>query len=242
MVRHHFLNVFLIFLAFLWPSKGICQDKSGSDFHFWSDISLIHHFSAKWSYTGDMGARGLLSDRDWNMLYLRPTIRWRLTSSFDLRGGLSVFQTWNKDITNQTELRMHQEANLKWPNLAGFVFKHMVRFEERFFFNENIENEFSARFRYRPSMETPDFKIFGIQRPFYGLISLDMFFPMGNIAAEIYVNNYRILCGLGNRISDKLRIELHYFWQRSRLLTGDGFKTAENVLRIRFFVMLNEPK
>lgn len=231
-----------LLVGLITSHRGHCQNATHSDFQAWTDITLIHHFSQKWSYNGDMGLRGIISDRNWNLIYLRPTIRWRITPSFDMRSGISLFQTWNKDYADQTELRFHQEANLNWPYLAGFIFKHMIRFEERFFFNQGIENDFSARFRYRPWMETPDFKLFGIKSPFYCIASIDLFFPLGESATELFVNNYRLIAGLGNRISEKLKIELHYFWQRSKAFTDEGFQTSENVLRLRFFLHLNEQK
>ena len=232
----------LLLIGLFIPDRGFTQDESYADFQTWTDITLIQHFSPKWIFTGDIGLRGMISARDWNQFYIRPTIRWRITPSFDARSGVALFQTWNKDLSNQTELRLHQQVDLNWPYLAGFIFKHMVRFEERFFFNQNFENEISVRVRYRPWMETPDFKIFGIKSPFYGIASLDLFLPLGESATELFVNNYRLIAGIGNRVSEKLKIELHYFWQRSRTFTDEGFKSSENVFRIRFFLQLKEQK
>ena len=242
MFLNHWPFFVLTFCFFIHFSNNLrAQDTSTADFQSWNDVTLIHHLNEKWRFSGDLGIRGIFTTKDWTQLYARPTMVRRLTPSLDARAGVSIFQTWNKQLPNQTELRFHQEVNLKWPYVAGFIFKHMVRFEERFFFNQGFENDFSFRVRYRPWMETPDFRLIGKEKKMYGIASIDLFFPLGNSASELFVNNYRIIAGIGHRTSEKLRIELHYFWQRSKAFTDEGFKTSENVLRVRFFLQLNEP-
>jgi hypothetical protein len=240
MLARRLRRIFLIMsLFFLLSGHLSAQDSSSIDFQFWSDITLVHHFNDQWRFSGDQGVRGLFTNTNWTQVYVRPTFIWRFSAIMDARAGISIFQTWNKDIPNQSELRFHQETDIKWPYVAGFIFKHMIRFEERFFFNQGDENEFSFRMRYRPWMETPDFRFFSSMKKMYGIVSMDFFLPIGQSATEKFVNNYRLITGVGHRTSERLHMELHYFWQRSRSLTDEGFKTSENVLR--FKLQLNEP-
>ncbi|MCK5371317.1 MAG: hypothetical protein KAQ62_22305, partial [Cyclobacteriaceae bacterium] len=44
------------------------------DFQTWTDITLTHFFSQKLSLGGDAGLRGIISSKDWNLFYIRPTI------------------------------------------------------------------------------------------------------------------------------------------------------------------------
>ena len=122
------------------------RDTTTVDFQFWSDFTLVHHFNETWRYSGDQGIRGLFTNKNWTQIYVRPTVIWRFSPVMDARAGISLFQTCNKDLPNQTEVRFHQETNLKWPYVVGFVFKHILRFEERFFFNQGFDNQFSLSF------------------------------------------------------------------------------------------------
>lgn len=215
--------------------------QSDIDNQFWTDATIVYQFNDRWSYAGDMGIRGLFTNKEWNQVYARPTFVYQINASLDLRTGVSFFQTWNKNAEHQQELRLHQEANLKWPNIAGYLINHMLRFEERFFFNEISENDISARVRYRPTLETPDFSIFGNRKKMYGTVGIDMFVPLGQASPELFINNYRLIAGMGYRISEVYKLQLEYFRQRSRSLSDNGFKTAQNVVRIRFYLTVRRP-
>jgi hypothetical protein len=233
-----------IFLAvtvslFFAPAVPL-RAQSTADHQLWTDITLIHHFNAKWRYAGDMGIRGIFTSQEWTQVYARPTFIRLVNGWLDFRGGVSIFQTWNKNSQHQQELRLHQEANIKWPNIAGYIIKHMLRFEERFFFNELSENDISARLRYRPSLETPDFRIFGKQKRLYAKAGIDLFVPLGRASPELFVNNFRLIAGLGYRFSEMYKMQLEYFRQRSRALSEDGFRTAQNVVRLRFYLTMRK--
>ncbi len=231
--------VVLIILLSSLALHTFAQDSTEVDFQTWSDITTIHFFTDKWIYSGDYGVRGVLSGQDWQTLYARPTFRYNITPSLHARAGMALFYTYDQLIKNQLELRFHQEVNLKWPEVPGFIFKHMVRFEERFFFYKELDKEFSARARYRFAIESPDYKLFNIKGPFYGLANIEFFLPLGNQSTERYINNTRIVAGIGQRASQKFRYELHYIFQNSRKFIDDSLKTSEHILRLRLFLNLN---
>jgi hypothetical protein len=207
------------------------------DFQTWIDLTTVHNYNSKWAYTGDYGIRGVVSGEDWSTFIVRPTFKYRITPILDVRAGVAIFYTLDKVIENNLELRFHQEVNVKWPEFVGMVFKHRVRLEERFFFYKELDNEFSARGRYRLYFETPDFKIFKNCGPFFGMTSIEFFLDFGESATERFVNRNRVEFGLGHRTSKKFRWELHYIWQNSKAYSRDSFETSENIFRARFFLI-----
>lgn len=216
------------------------EDTTVVGFQSWMDLTTIHEFNDKWIYSGDYGIRGAISSDDWTTFYARPTIRYIASLKLDVRSGISLFYTAEELLESQAELRFHQQANLKWPKLSDWIMTHMLRFEERFFFYKRLENDFSARGRYRISLETPDIKLFGMKRSFYGLTSLELFIPLGDQSVERFVNNNRIVVGIGLRTSNMLKFEMHYIFQNSRIYETDNFQTAEHVLRIRVFLVTRQ--
>lgn len=224
-------------LLFIITSFRHAYAQDEIDFQTWIDFTTVHNFNNRWAYTGDYGMRGVVSGEQWSTFLVRPTFKYKLTPIFDSRAGLALFYTRDIVLDNVLELRLHQEVDVKWPEIVGMVFKHRVRLEERFFFYEEIDNEFSARARYRFYFETPDIRIFKNSGPFFGMTSIEFFLPIGESATERFVNNNRIEIGLGHRTSKKFRWELHYIWQNSKAYEDDSFKTSENIFRLRFFLI-----
>lgn len=224
-------------LLFIFLSFQHIYGQDEVDFQTWIDLTTVHNYNSKWAYTGDYGLRGVVSGEQWSTFLVRPTFKYRITPILDVRAGVALFYTRDKILDNVLELRFHQEVDVKWPEIVGMIFKHRLRFEERFFFYEELENEFSARARYRLYFETPDFKLFKNCGPFYGMTSIELFLPIGESATERFVNNNRVEIGLGHRTSRKFRWELHYIWQNSKAYADDTFKTSENIFRLRFFLI-----
>lgn len=238
-----------LFISFFLCWNGLSESYAQSEedagdpiFQTWADIALTHFFNKKWRFSPDQGVRTLFVRRNFTTLYSRPTFIYRVNQPIDLRAGLAIFYTFENARSNLTEFRLHQEFNGKWPRIAGFVVNHMIRFEQRFFFRNGEDNSESYRVRYRPSLETPDFKLFKMQRPFYILANIDLFFPLADNTERLFSNNIRLLAGLGNRHSDSFRYEIHYFYQVSRENVEGSVSTSEHIVRLRFFLNLNERK
>jgi len=225
----------IVLLSTFLPGNLFAQDEV--DFQTWIDLTTVHNYNSKWAYTGDYGMRGVVSGEQWSTFVVRPTFRYRITPILDVRAGVALFYSRDKLLENVLELRFHQEVDVKWPEIVGMVFKHRFRLEERFFFYQELDNEFSSRARYRLYFETPDFKIFKNCGPFFGMTSIEFFMPVGESATERFVNTNRIEIGLGHRTSRKFRWELHYIWQNSKAYEDDSFKTSENIFRARFFLI-----
>ena len=231
------LLILLVYPVFLSIHCSAQDDSTGVDLQTWIDFTTIHHFNSKWVYSGDYGLRGVISGESWTTLYVRPTFRYRIKPVLDVRAGVALFVTNDEEFNDLIELRFHQEADLKWPEVAGIIFRNKLRLEERFFFYRELENDFSARLRYKLSIESPDFHLFNIKGPFFAETSFELFFDLGETATEKYVNRNRFEFGLGYRASNKFRCELHYTWQNSKDNSEDTFKTSVNILRFRLYLM-----
>jgi len=233
--------LFIIFICIAIPSI-YAQNDEEVDFQTWTDLTIKNYLSQKWILTGDLGIRGLVSTKDWNQFYIRPTIEYLISPSFNVRGAVGLFNTRYEALSNALEFRIHQEADLKWPDFSVITFNHRLRFEERFFFYKELENDISFRMRYLIGIETTNFRIIGKKRAFYLLAQAEWFIPLGKSSAEVLVNNTRIYTGFGHRVSNKFRYEIYYVWQKSRIGSDDGLKTTENVLRFRFYYTINPDK
>lgn len=209
------------------------------DFQTWTDLTLSYKFNQKFSIGGDLGSRGIISSKDWTMFYIRPKARYVFSPIFNTAGGLGYFYTSNKEVDDSSELRFYQDFHVNWPDLGFFVLQHRVRFEQRFFNYENLENDFDARTRYQVKLQSRDFHLFNAERPFYLNAMVEGFIPFNESAQERFVNNARFNAGLGKRFSEKLRLEFFYIWQKSRQLAEDGFETSEHIFRIKFLYNLN---
>ena len=107
----------LIFIFLTLSVKG--QDKE-IDNQLWLNYVLSIPVNQKLSYGGDVGLRGLISNKDWNQVLIRPTLTYRFNFTFSAAGTIAWFRTFNKELTNIIEFRIHQDFNIIWPDF-GFV-------------------------------------------------------------------------------------------------------------------------
>ncbi len=211
------------------------------DFQTWTDVTFAYFFKPKLSVGGDVGLRGIVSSKDWNLFYIRPTINYTVSPVIKISGGVGSFNTFNNTLGNAYEIRLFQDAHISWPDIGWVDFYHRIRFEERFFFYEKLENDSNIRGRYLFRARTIDFKLLGEKKSFYLKGMWEVFVPIGKSATELFVNNQRYYAAIGHRSSDRLRFELFYIWQQSRELSDDGFQTSEHIIRLRFFYTLKLP-
>ena len=105
-----------ILLCVIIPSAEAQNDEI--EFQTWMDVTIKNYLNKNWILTGDVGIRGLVSNKDWSQFYIRPTIEYLISPSFNARGAVALFYTNSKDTSNTLEFRLHQEADLKWPDFS----------------------------------------------------------------------------------------------------------------------------
>jgi len=230
--RQIFLSVKVCFILAI----PVLSHTQVSGTQLWMNYSLNVMTESDFSYGGDVGLRGLITDRNWSQLVIRPEGKYRINQTFNVAGAVAVFQTFNRDGYNLAEFRIHQDFNARWPRLSFLSVYYRLRIEQRWFFYQDLPNDFDLRGRILVGVQSQDFNWFGEKRPIYFHTIWEGFKTVSNESAvEYLVNQTRIHFAFGHRISEQFRYELHYIWQRSRLITDDGLQTYQNVFRIRAF-------
>ncbi len=216
---------------------GFSAKTQDVDHQFWLNYALTVPINKNLSYGGDLGLRGFGSNTEWNQVLIRPTVTYRFKYPFGVAVAVAWFRTVNRDDFNVNEFRIHQDFNLKWPDLGFLELFYRVRVEERlFYYEEIIPNSFNVRIRGLVGIESQDFTWFGKKRPIYFQAIYEGFKTVGDESAyEVFVNQVRIHLAFGHRISKGFRYELHYIAQRSRLYSDTGLQTTQNIYRIRLY-------
>lgn len=225
--------ILIVLLICNLPGKS--QDV---DHQLWLNYGLTVPINKNLSYGGDVGFRGFISNYAWNQILIRPAITYRFNYPISVALAVAWFRTSNRDDFNVNEFRIHQDFNLKWPDLGFLKLFFRVRVEERFFFYEEttFPNSFNVRLRGLIGIETPYYSWFGHKRPIYFQAMYEGFKTVGDESAyEVFVNQVRIDFAFGHRISSSFRYELHYIMQRSRLYSDAGLETTQNIFRIRLY-------
>lgn len=234
-MKHIRLSVGVLFVLSLLSAHA--QEDNDVEFQLWLDHVMWHPVSKKMRVGGDIGARGFVSNSDWNQLYLRPAMQYKFNKNLTGATGISYWRTNNKydGVDNVNELRFHQDIELvDWPKLGFVKLYFRLRFEERFFFYQSIPNDWYMRARYMPGIQTNDFKI-GSQI-FFLMGLAEGFKPIiNNSSPEIFIDRFRVKGIVAHKFKPNWRYEIHFLLQNSRVLSDDGFERANNIIRIRLF-------
>ena len=194
---------FACVLVVMLSAKFVCMAQE-VDNQLWINYTLTIPVNKNFSYGGDVGLRGLISNEDWNQFLIRPTATYRFNQTIAVAGAVALFSTFNKDMNNLYEYRMHQEVNIRWPELSVLSLFYRLRVEERFFFYENLPNDFNVRIRYLIGAESQDFTFLGAKRPIYFQAIFEGFKTVGDETAyQIFISQLRFHFAFGHRISSK---------------------------------------
>lgn len=161
---------------------------------------------------------------------------------------MAIFTTFSDVLKNTTEFRIFQEVSIAWPSFEYIKFYHRLRFEQRFFtyqddssIGPDLPNKFESRARYQLSAESSDIHFGNNNRPIFFLVAWEFFYALNEEAVELFINNQRILGGIGHRLSPGFRYEIQYIFQKSRRFSDEGLKTSEHLPRLRLFLLLRTP-
>ena len=208
----------------------------------WTNLSISAPIENGFTVGGDVDWRGLISERNWNQILIRPTASYKFERLGKVAAGFALFSTINQDDYNVNEFRLHQDFNVTWPNFGWSRLFYRLRFEERWFFYEELPNSFSFRARIMAGIHTKDITTFSEKRPIYGKFSLEGFIPFERgTANEVFINNFRTDLGFGHRILPHFRYELHYIAQLSKLFVSDGTQEVQHIFRLRMFYTIDPP-
>ena len=216
----------------------------GSDFQTWSDIATIYKITNNWRYDGDQGIRGVLSDSDFTLLYFRPSVRYRAKPWFTVHGGIRFFKTFFDGDDDTFEIGPWQGLRFTWPKIGTYAFSHYFRLEERMIWRTEGESDFdfNLRGRYQLGLRSPNYDIL-FKNGLYLLGSVELFWNLEDSFFDDFANRIRWDAGVGTKVSETWRVQLHYILQDGRSIEDDFFQdpfdSDEHILRLRLFYSFN---
>jgi hypothetical protein len=218
------------------PGPVASQGLEFEEFHTWTDAATIYKFSDTFRYDGDYGLRGVLTDRNWSLLYLRPSVRYKNRSWVSLHGGAALFYNFLKQTEDLPEFRPWIGVRVTGPRPGGFVFTNYFRLEWRaFYIKSSSDWETGFRGRWQLQVVTPRFAVKSVEE-LYLLTSIEPFWDIGSSIAGSFGDRFRFNFGVGKAFGQSLRVELNYLFHKIRLIEEDGeLEADDHVVRLRFF-------
>ena len=215
----------------------LVQPAFGAEFQTWSDFTTIYEISERWRYTGDQGIRGVLSGSDFTLLFVRPSVRYRVKPWFTAHGGIRFFYTNNEDDPDSFEIGPWQGLRFLWPKIGKYTVSHYLRLEQRMIWRNTGQDDFdfTLRSRYQLGATSPTYDIL-FKNGIFLSASIEAF---ANIEDSVFVNRIRYDVGAGTRVSKAWRIQLHYLLHQDKDSPGDTFSIDEHILRLRLFYSFN---
>jgi hypothetical protein len=230
-MTHRLILIATVICAVLWPGACRAQEMAESDFQGWADIRTFYNFTNAFVYDGTLGIRHQFTGETWNSAYIRPSVRYRVSHLLTLRGGVGF--AWLDYEVNVTEIRPYQGVQAFWPTFGGVTFDHYVRLEQRFLTPDGGDTEFFHRFRYRIRAKTDNRRVLGMSTPSFALIAWEFFSNLNKTDSELFVRADRFYVGVGNRVSEKWTVQVHYIWRRSRIGADESLELYDHVVRLR---------
>ena len=215
------------------------QNSDQVNSQIWIDYNHQHKWKNHLFYIGDIGYRRLLSNSPWNMVFVRPSLRFNLRHKQTLRGGIGIFYTFEDFNQNRLELRPWQGYTFQFP----FNLRHFIRMEERFFIDGDADNKvFQLRVRYQLSNNIIINNTSIQAKTWYIPLGLEAFFNIPASDNERFANRFRANAGLAYALDKDLRLELIYYLQRSKRTISDGVLSTDNILRLRLKAYFSREK
>ena len=236
MLKFWLIAAFIITISIV----GLGRTGSCGDFQTWSDIATIYRFAEDWRYDGDQGVRGVLSDSDFTLLYFRPSVRYRAKPWFTVHGGIRFFKTFFDGDDDTFEIGPWQGLRFTWPKIGNYAISHYFRLEERMIWQTQGDSDFdfNLRGRYQLGVRSPNFDVL-FKNGVYLLGSMELFWNLEDNFTDNFANRIRYDMGVGTKVSDAWRVQLHYVLQDGRAIEDDFFRdpfdSDEHILRLRLF-------
>ncbi len=227
------VRIGLTLLAVL-PTPSAAQTQPFDEFHTWTDLATIYNVSDRFRYDGDYGVRGGLTDRDWTLVYVRPSVRYQAARWVSLHGGVGLFYNFlpGEDLP---ELRPWVGVRLLGPRPGGFAVSNYVRLETRAFYLKSASQwDVGLRARWQFQVTSPRFSI-GSSRDFDVLVSVEPFFDLQSTANDLFGDRFRFNLGVRKQVTTALRINLSYLFHKVRVKDAGGeLDFDDHVVRLRF--------
>lgn len=225
-----------ILIAFILKiSLGIGQENSVNQ-QLWVDFYPHYQITETLEYYGDAGFRTTLNENQWSRIYIRPSIRYRPNPLYQFHTGVGAFYIFTNNDENRLELTPWQGVRINYPSGIKYYFTHRFRVEERFsYFNSNSnQSSFEVRLRYKIGF-TYNLRDFNELENLYVTGYVEFFYPIIDEVNEFFRNTSRTGIGLGYQIQEKVKVELVFNRQRSRLSVDDDLNVSDYAYQIKVY-------
>jgi hypothetical protein len=209
----------------------------GVDHELWINYAAKVFVNEKLSWGGDAGFRSFLDGENSRTFLVRPTITYRATPVFGFSVAAANFRNYIPDALDLNEVRLQQEVTARWPDFTLFSMFYRLRYEQRFFSTSDV-NDFNTRIRYLIGTETKDFRFLSRSRPIYFQLIWEGFNTLTQTTeSDFFIDNRRYHVAVGQRLSNQVRIELHYINQDR--VADDSSELIDHIFRLRVFQRFN---
>ena len=213
---------------------GLLQSQSSTSQQLWLDVLPRFKVSDRLEYFGDVGVRIDFSEPAQNSVLVRPSVRYQLSSDWELHGGVGFFYTVVESAPNALELRPWQGIRLNWPSIWRLHLKQYVRLEERIVWETDTwDSDFTLRLRYEVGTAVP----LNASSTTYLPLAAEVFANITDIrdaSVEAFSNRGRLYLGFGQRLGRTWALEVQLILQSSRSTSDESFTLSEEILRVRF--------
>jgi len=224
--------VLAILIAASLPLMSQEEDTTIITNQVWADYYAYYYFKPRWEFYGDAGYRFVPKDFVWQMIHIRPSVRYISSELWEVHGGVGLFQSFFKDNPGSFEIRPWQGTKIKWPSFGPVFFSHYVRLEERIYIPHGSEAEFNFRFRYRLGTKINAYRSPNKNQLFI-LGYAEFFLDFGPKIQEIFSNRTRFAAGIGYKTHRDWTFEFHFVGQWGRSGKDEQFKTAERLYQVK---------
>lgn len=199
--------------------------------NIWTDASLSHSFNKKIEFSPYFSYRMRINDGRWNQVFINPTVIYSATKNIQLRGILVYSCTVDGELKLH-ELRPWLGAEVFFPKIKCVYIRHLIRLDERFFFDNDGFITNSLRSKYSIFAYIPLNHREVRNKTLYLWPSIEYYMDLAGEKAERCVNKSRYNLGMGYRFSDLYSIELCFLEQFSRDHKNERFAYRDRIFRL----------
>jgi len=224
--------ILAILIAASLPLMSQEEDETNITHQIWIDYYAYYYFKPKWEFYGDAGYRFIPKDFVWQMIHIRPSVRYIASKLWEAHAGVGFFQNIYKDKPYSFEIRPWQGGKIKWPSFEPVFFSHYVRLEERIIIPQESTTEFNFRFRYMLATKINAYR-FSNDNYIFILGYAEFFVDFGPKIQEIFSNRTRFAAGIGYKTHKDWTFEFNFVGQYGRSGRDEQYKTKERLYQIK---------
>jgi hypothetical protein len=208
------------------------------------DYNVVYAFANVWTADAEFSYQTLMSGGEkWRSYQFTPGIQRNISTRIDLFLSTPVYYTvQNADYTT-VETRISPAARFIYTANRRIESRSVLRYDFRSV--KTTGGDWQLANRSRLSLEF----IVALNKPniyqdnlYYLLLDGEWFFVIDKDIQERFANLRKGRLGLGYRLSYKHRFELIYQVHKSRTTIDQAFDTRDNIVRLRYVMVLNPPQ